>query len=296
MIRAVNSLSRTQMFVGAAAISIVTLLALRAFWKSDISISLREKFFSTLEHPNPNKEIYQENLRLGKRSLIPSSYTVSFLQSDTIMGNKTNGVEIEVTTQHMTSAAQTLVEQGHRVAIVNCADPTKPGGDASQGPLGDEELLSYISPDWCAFMDNLSKKPGTLYPLKFKDPNRPRSPDQTRIYVTSNVTICRDSTLAPLPNPFEVGIISSTPPSMPLDKNEMNQCTYAQFAAAYNEDYDCLVIGAFGCDKVQNAAQLVASSYHKVLSNFMSRVFKKVVFAIPDPTLAEPFRKLFAKE
>ena len=281
-------------------------------------------------------QVYEENLRCVEQQYYVNSkgqhiplahgsklaansqvYTINFLQNDTIRFERRT-TPIEVVVKDSLSAAKEQIDLGYKVAVLNFASPSEPGGGIADGTLAQEETLCYASPELSSFMtEELTKSPSRFYPLKKRD----AYDSKDRLFVTPNVAICRgnyEQNFQFLDQPFSVGVISAAAPCLPKlkinedksvsyanreDEEYMKKCIYAQLAAAYNEDYDCIIIGAFGCGAFKNPPDHVAKLYHDELTKLPSSgILKKIVFAIlPDPTTADhnprgnlqPFLDLF---
>ena len=51
---------------------------------------------------------------------------------------------------------------------------------------------------------------------------------------------------------------------------------------AYDENYDTVILGAFGCGAFYNPPELVAEFYKRVIDTHFKGAFRKITFAILD--------------
>ena len=55
-----------------------------------------------------------------------------------------------------------------------------------------------------------------------------------------------------------------------------------QLKVAYEENYDTVILGAFGCGAFSNPSELIAKFYKKIIDKYFAGAFKKIIFAILD--------------
>jgi len=119
-----------------------------------------------------------------------------------------------------------------------------------------------------------------------------------------------------LETPFEVGILVSPGLDRPgyekidgktqytrvEDEEQLRKLIMTQLKVAYDENYDTVILGAFGCGAFYNPPELIAESYKQIIGTYFKGAFKKIVFAIIDDghTLEhnpegnlKPFQKCF---
>lgn len=182
----------------------------------------------------------------------------------------------------------------YKVAVLNFASATRPGGGVATGSSAQEECICRCT---------------TLYPClntpeaiaKFYEPHRqnvgPLHNDD--IIYTQNVAIIKNDDYFSLDAPVYVDIITCAAPNL----REKNVSKYNQerepapdispeelkalhvsrarqiLAVAAWYHVDVLVLGAFGCGAFRNDPEVVASAYKEVLPEF-SKYFKEIQFAI----------------
>jgi len=178
-----------------------------------------------------------------------------------------------------------------KIAVLNFASATRPGGGVTSGSMAQEESLCRCS---------------TLYPLinqqwlidRFYMPNReandPRYNDAC-IY-SQDVVICKTDTDFPErlnhEDFFIVDIITCAAPNLKgmimRQKNynninelfniHLNRAKHILHISALN-NVDILVTGAFGCGAFKNNPEIVAEAWKEALKNYRQK-FDYVIFAI----------------
>lgn len=199
--------------------------------------------------------------------------------------------QFKVASEDCLEMAQGYVNENCRTAVVNFASPDSPGGDCEEGTNAQEEQICYRS-ELLGFMQNekYNRFDGVLYTLD--------SPDKLGGLIhTPKVQVFRESQAKDfkfLESPFTIGILSSSAPISPrlreingrvdfLDEEKkelVRTLIRTQLQAAYNEGYQALVLGAFGCGTYENPPDAVAQIYHEIISNEFKGAFKHIGFAI----------------
>ena len=182
----------------------------------------------------------------------------------------------------------------YKVAVLNFASATRPGGGVTTGSSAQEECICRCT---------------TLYPClntagaiaKFYEPHRkdvgPLHNDD--IIYTPNVAILRNDDYDWLPEPVFIDVITCAAPNL----REKNISKYNQerepapdispeelkalhvsrarqiLSAAAQEFVDVVILGAFGCGAFRNDPKVVASAYKEVVPEFRKR-FKAIEFAV----------------
>jgi uncharacterized protein (TIGR02452 family) len=173
-----------------------------------------------------------------------------------------------------------------RVAVLNFASATSPGGGVKSGSSAQEESLCRCS---------------TLYPLlnrkllreKYYTYNREQNNTLSTdacIY-TPGVKIIKSDTDQPerLPESdwVDVDVITCAAPSFrhatPLDDDALYQLHLKRGRQILNvalaNGVDCLVLGAFGCGAFRNDPKVVASVYKQLMEEYRG-AFDEVEFAV----------------
>lgn len=183
---------------------------------------------------------------------------------------------------------------GTKVAVLNFASATRPGGGVATGSSGQEECICRCT---------------TLYPclttkeaeVRFYDPHRknvgPLHNDD--IIYTPDVAVIKNDDYDRLPEPVYIDVITCAAPNL-REKNiskynqerepapditseelkaiHMSRARQILSAAAQNF-VDVVVLGAFGCGAFRNDPNVVAAAYREVLPEFTKR-FKAIEFAV----------------
>lgn len=187
---------------------------------------------------------------------------------------------------------------GQRVAVLNFASATNPGGGVTRGSSAQEESLCRCSTLYpCLLGDDLWQK--------YYQMHRDR---QDAIYTdaciyTPGVRIIKTDTGSPERLPEDqmqtVSVITCAAPNLrPQPSNSMNPCagqavqlTPEQIYALHTErirkilsvaalhDTDVLILGAFGCGAFCNPPEVVSAAFRDVLPDF-AHAFRAVEFAI----------------
>lgn len=181
-----------------------------------------------------------------------------------------------------------------KVAVLNFASATSPGGGVRSGAMAQEESLCRVS---------------TLYPClkdksmweKFYSPHH-ASQDSLHnddIIYTPNVVVIKDDDYNMLRSPFLVDIITCAAPNLRPNSSNSNDCNIGNTAHISREDLlllherrarriftvavqrkvEVLILGAFGCGAFRNDPNVVATAYYNVIPSF-SNSFKTIEFAV----------------
>lgn len=183
---------------------------------------------------------------------------------------------------------------GQKVAVLNFASSTSPGGGVETGASAQEECLCRVS---------------TLYPClktrtaweKFYAPHRaahnPLHNDDI-IYI-KDVVVLKDDYYNVLSSPFRVDVITCAAPNLrenPSNRYNRNDGEAVHvspekllelhlkrarkiLSAAAANGAEVLILGAFGCGAFRNDPAVVAAAYQQVLPQFLNH-FKTVEFAV----------------
>ena len=183
---------------------------------------------------------------------------------------------------------------GQKVAVLNFASSTSPGGGVETGASAQEECLCRVS---------------TLYPClktrtaweKFYAPHRaahnPLHNDD--IIYTKDVVVLKDDDYNVLSSPFRVDVITCAAPNLresPSNRYNRNDGEAVHIgpeellqlhlkrarkilSAAAANGVEVLILGAFGCGAFRNDPAVVAAAYQQMLPQFQNH-FKTVEFAV----------------
>ena len=182
-----------------------------------------------------------------------------------------------------------------RIAVLNFASATDPGGGVTRGASAQEECLCRCS---------------TLYPVldtpqlkeAYYTPNRSKDNlhDDTCIY-TPDIVICKtDEDMPKRTDSFvTVDVISCAAPNLRatpaniynhegkiilhITKDELYELHYERamhiLHAAHSSGADMVVLGAFGCGAFRNDPSVVAAAYRDVIERYR-HMFDIIEFAV----------------
>lgn len=210
--------------------------------------------------------------------------------------------EIIISKKRTFEAAQNYAKQGEKVAVLNFASSTNPGGGVVNGAGAQEECLCRISTLYFTLDTDENWK-------RFYEPHRKaRTPlHNDDILYTKNITVFKSDTTSPklLPESewYDVDVITCAAPN--LRENPSNRYNSGDgdqrlilnneelyslhekrdariFDVAVSQNIDVLVLGAFGCGAFMNDPKVVS----KVMLNLEKKYahsFKTIEFAVYCP-------------
>lgn len=209
--------------------------------------------------------------------------------------------QVFVAKQDCLEAAEEQVKKGHKVAVVNFGSHDNPGGNSDRGTNGQEEDLCYRS-ELAGFMEDQRlgfslPREVQFYPLEGLEER------EDHLIHTPDVLVfraSRENSYALLSEPFRVGILTTAALINPElsgkevvdyaiedEKLQVRNLIITQLYAAYVQEYDTVILGAFGCGYYKNPSQAVAKIYKEVIDNFFKGAFQQIVFAILDDPLSK---------
>lgn len=220
--------------------------------------------------------------------------------------------EIIISKKRTFEAAQNYAKQGEKVAVLNFASSTNPGGGVVNGAGAQEECLCRISTLYFTLDTDENWK-------RFYEPHRKaRTPlHNDDILYTKNITVFKSDTTSPklLPESkwYDVDVITCAAPN--LRENPSNRYNSGDgdqrlilnneelyslhekrdariFDVASSQNIDVLVLGAFGCGAFMNDPKIVA----KVMLNLAKKYahsFKTIEFAVHCPPYDDSNYKAF---
>jgi len=270
------------------------------------------------------KEIYHETENLCKTEPFLKEAIASTLERQQIIletdelsvpGSEKTEKSVVLVIDKKTMQAAMDHENG-KVAVLNFASFTKPGGGVNYGKNAQEECISRIS----TLMQCISvKKCMDNFYLPHREMKYPLHNDDI-IYSPDIVVIREDNdeqNLLPQDKWKKVDVISCAAPSFnkrptnrynPSDGDKPVQISSEElkkllvkrieriFEAAYVNGVDILIVGAFGCGAFKNPPEVVAEAFNAVIEKH-SNWFKVIEFAIPgNNDNSRVFRKWFGGE
>ena len=207
--------------------------------------------------------------------------------------------EIIISKKRTFEAAQDYAKLGEKVAVLNFASSTNPGGGVVNGAGAQEECLCRISTLYFTLDTDENWK-------RFYNPHRKaRTPlHNDDILYTKNITVFKSDTTSPKLLPenewYDVDVITCAAPN--LREKPQNYCNTGESDVAVSitpeKLYDIhvqrarkildiaamheiknLVLGAFGCGAFKNDPNVVARAYADVLKDY-DGVFENIEFAV----------------
>jgi uncharacterized protein (TIGR02452 family) len=207
----------------------------------------------------------------------------------------TEQARLIITKNRSFEAARQYAEQGYRVAVLNFASSTNPGGGVISGASAQEECLCRVSTLYsCLKAESMWDR---FYEPHRKTANPLHNDD---IIYTKDVLIFKDDDYQPLEKPFMVDVITCAAPTLrekasnrfnPYDGDKAPDITSEELLAIHEKrgrkiisaaavnGAQVLILGAFGCGAFRNDPKVVAQAYKNILPDYL-RYFNAVEFAV----------------
>lgn len=217
---------------------------------------------------------------------------------------------IDVTANRTFEAAAAYQGQG-KIAVLNFASASNPGGGVETGASAQEECLCRVSTLYPCLKDKAIWQ--TFY-TPHRNAHNPLHDDD--IIYTKDVVVIKDDDYHDLDKSFKVDVITCAAPNLRVQpSNDYNPCDgdisinisdeelihlHEQrgrkiLSVAAQNNVDILILGAFGCGAFRNNPMLVAQAYKNILPVYMN-YFKSIEFAVycspKDDTNYRVFRKI----
>lgn len=258
--------------------------------KRDNLVEIFEDTMAMIQENVALKKVVQSSLQGAK--LYPEGIEIPDSESeggsDPQLGLETSP-EVTVTGHRTFEAAQKLMAKypGKRVAVLNFASATNPGGGVEDGAFAQEECLCRCS---------------TLYPVLCKDEfiqnyyrfHRRRSDHfytDACIYAP-DVAIIKSDVEEPKRLPKKdwrpVDVITCAAPNLWFDPKGLSDEEQLRihlkrgeriFQVAKANHVDVLVLGAFGCGAFRNNPKVVALAYRQLVEKY-GKYFTAIEFAV----------------
>ena len=210
--------------------------------------------------------------------------------------------EIIISKRRTFEAARDYAKRGEKVAVLNFASSTNPGGGVVNGAGAQEECLCRISTLYFTLDTDENWK-------RFYNPHRKaRTPlHNDDILYTKNITVFKSDTTSPKLLPenewYDVDVITCAAPN--LRENPSNRYNSGDgnqrlilnneelyslhqkrdsriFDAAASQNVDVLILGAFGCGAFMNDPKVVAKAMLNLAKKY-AHSFKTIEFAVYCP-------------
>lgn len=207
--------------------------------------------------------------------------------------------QIEVVNQDCIDVVKDLLYECYRPCLLNFASAKQPGGGVLTGATAQEEEICRRSDLFLSLVgySNLAEKFNVIPKEQIYGHNT------GWIIYSPGVVFFKDKKYRPILD-FSCDVISCAAPNrnQPESKNGWENETKRRmrniFRAAYINDRDSLVLGAWGCGVFKNPPEEIAKWWHEIIfeSEFRDR-FKKIVFAVlNDKNSVSNNYKVFKKE
>ena len=245
------------------------------------------------------------------RSVSNSVLHTAFYAADetpTLPENPHYETKIGLSTERSFEAAARLHRElpGKRIAVLNFASATNPGGGVTEGASAQEESLCRCSTLYCCLTEPVLIE--KFYDLKGIN----GSMYSDRCLYTPDVTVIKSDEELPKALPaeerFNVDIITCAAPNLqsPAEKTVPEKLFLLHIAramrvltAAARGGASVLVLGAFGCGAFRNDPKTVAKAFRAALDWFEG-YFERVEFAVycrgDELTNYNEFKKVFGNE
>lgn len=171
-----------------------------------------------------------------------------------------------------------------KTLVLNFANAFRPGGGFLRGAAAQEEMLCRCSTLYRSLTCGNARK---MYNYN----NAHRGPDcSDHLLISPRVVVFRDSARYSLIKPFETSVITAAAPNLEGEERMLGADTVREIferkienvlAVAAAEEYETLILGAWGCGAFANDAKDVANYfYHKLIDERYAQLFKRIVFSV----------------
>ena len=193
--------------------------------------------------------------------------------------------------------------QDAKVAVLNFANPIRPGGGVQNGAMAQEECLCRSSNLYCCLREEKVFEDYYLYHRKM---DHYLSTD--RLIYSKDITVFKNDNripaLMPARNWFQVDVITCAAPyligNVNIDQNSLKRVFLKRIQnildAAILNQVDTIILGAFGCGAFKNPPDLVAQAFYEVIYDWdYKKYFKRIVFAIKSTNMKCRNIEIFSK-
>lgn len=248
----------------------------------ELKEKLVECFKDTLQIINTNEKLLATTKAAVKNTNLFTPLVDNMLRNENL--KKAVVTVIEDTSFH---AAQRLVKQGYKVAVLNFASAVNPGGGVIAGAMAQEECLcrsSNLLP--CLKQKKLMQD----YYMPNRIANNPIYSDN--LIYSEGITVFKTDDTVPVLMPenewFKVDVITCAAPNLRNEQNFNEDKLYEIFISrihaildrAYLQGVDSVVLGAFGCGAFKNPPEIVSKAFKSEIESEFGKVFKNIIFAI----------------
>lgn len=203
--------------------------------------------------------------------------------------------QVIVTKNRSFEAARPYAEQGLKIAVLNFASSTNPGGGVTSGASAQEECLCRVSTLYPCLKDE------SMWDAFYAPHRKARNPlHNDDIIYTKDVIVFKDDDYQPLPKPFTVDVITCAAPTLreqssnrynPSDGDSAPDITPEDLLALHEKrgrqilsaaaanGAQVIILGAFGCGAFKNDPAVVAQAYANILPDYL-HYFRTIEFAV----------------
>ena len=203
--------------------------------------------------------------------------------------------QVIVTKNRSFEAARPYAEQGLKIAVLNFASSTNPGGGVTSGASAQEECLCRVSTLYPCLKDE------SMWDLFYAPHRKARNPlHNDDIIYTKDVIVFKDDDYQPLPKTFAVDVITCAAPTLreqssnrynPSDGDKAPDITPEDLLALHEKrgrqilsaaaanGAEVIILGAFGCGAFKNDPAVVAQAYANILPDYL-HYFHTIEFAV----------------
>lgn len=222
--------------------------------------------------------------------------------------------KVYVTKNRTMEAAREYVDGKHKVAVLNFASATTPGGGVVGGSSAQEECLCRVSTLYDAISKNdifrkfyePHRKDGDVIHnddiiytpdvTVFKDDDNKLFTDRTDWFNVDVIT-CAAPNLRDVPNNGWCNIGESNTP-VKVDDNTLFEIHKKRakriLDVAISNNVDVIILGAFGCGAFRNPPEVVAKAYKSILEDY-KKYFSTIEFAVYVNSYSYPNFEAFKK-
>ena len=265
---------------------------MEAYQKNVTKQSLKDSFLDTQRMIAENPLLSEHTEKAVQKTVLYEEVDVQQVDPGSPMAKRE--ITIKVTEDTTFSAAQKLVNQFDRVAVLNFASPVNPGGGVSIGAMAQEECLCRSSNLYPCLAKPELYKPYYEYHRNLED-----SYYSDRLIYSTDVLVLKDDGEIPRlleqDKWFAVDVITCGAPNLSNHRhinkrvlhNILSKRIEKIIEVAVKNNVSALVLGAFGCGAFMNPPDLVAEVFKSELDKFQYKdagVLDTVVFAIKRKT------------
>lgn len=265
-----------------------------------------------------NIDIFYKTMSLFKKDNVLSNDTSNsiktqkvFLENDLIDAPKNNGYNTQVVVSKKKTLEAAKKYNG-KVAVLNFASSTNPGGGVTKGSSAQEECICR-----CTNLYPCLEKAIKDFYVPHREINNPLYNDD--IIYTPNIWVVRDDNneaiLLKKEERFQVDVITCAAPNLrskpsnymnpnagnkpaSITNNELLELLKKRisrvFEVAIKNEVEVLILGAFGCGAFCNPPYIVAKAFKHCVEKY-NGYFKNIEFAVYCPPSKEENYKTFYK-